>query len=287
MGVRVATATPADWPAAAGLLAAGDPARAARHLDLLHAGELDPAGLFVTGDRDGAALAQRLPGALGLVWPPRAASARAEDALLAFACRWLRAGGVKVCQAFAADPPATLERAGFRRTTEVVHLRRDVPPAVDVPPGPLLLVPLTAADRPAFAATLLATHDGSRDCPELTGDRTPDELLAGFAGPLADRPGWRLLASHQGEPVGVLLFDAGTETHAVELSYLGLVPAARGRGWGDVLVRSALRFAAADGAAVLTLSVDVRNGPARGLYARHGFRETDRRAVWLAAWPTS
>ena len=92
MGVRVATATPADWPAAAGLLAAGDPARAARHLDLLHAGELDPAGLFVTGDRDGAALAQRLPGALGLVWPPRAASARAEDALLAFACRWLRAG---------------------------------------------------------------------------------------------------------------------------------------------------------------------------------------------------
>jgi ribosomal protein S18 acetylase RimI-like enzyme len=314
MGLRVATATPDDRPAAARLLAAGRPdpdAAASRHLDLLATGELDPAGLFVARDRSGlvrgAMLAQRVPGALGLAWPPRAGTPAAEDGLAAAACGWLRAGGVKVGQAFA--PPhdragmAPLERSGFRRVTEVVHLRRGIDPAAGdpgrgppararpeeptPPAGPLELVPYTEADRVVFADTLLATYDGSLDCPELTGDRTPGELLDGFAGPLADRPGWRLLARHWGEPVGVLLFDAGVEPGAVELSYLGLVPAARGRGWGDGLVRRAVRFAARDGAAALTLSVDARNGPARRLYARHGFREHDRRAVYLAAWPGS
>lgn len=132
---------------------------------------------------------------------------------------------------------------------------------------------------------MLATYDGSRDCPELSGDRTADELLDGFAGPLAGRPGWRLLAWHDGEPVGVVLFDAGTEPGVVEVSYLGLVPRARGRGWGDALARYAVRFAARDGATALALSVDARNDPARGLYARHGFRPTGRRAVYLARWP--
>ena len=297
MGVRVNPAELADWPAAARLLAAGDPDRAARVLDLLASGELDAGGVWVARGRfgavRGAGLAQRLPGALGLAWPPRADAPAVADALAAALCGWLRAGGVKVCQAFVADPPADmapLERAGFRRVTDVVHYRREIESRPNsgesgYEAGPLTLTPYEAADRAAFAAALLATHDGSRDCPELTGDRTPDELLDGFAGPLAGRPGWRLLAWSDGQPVGVLLFDAGTEPGAVELSYLGLVPGARGRGWGDALVRAAVRFAARDGAAALTLSVDARNDPARGLYARHGFRPTGRRAVYLAGWP--
>lgn len=299
MGLRVSPAAPADWPAACRLLTAArqdPPAAAARHLDLLASGDLDPAGLFVArgraGDLRGAMLAQRMPGALGLAWPPGADSRAAEDALTAAAGRWLRAGGVKVCQAFTppgADPAemAPLERAGFRLVTEVVHLRRDLTPGGDglLPGGPLTFDPVADADRAVFAATLLATHDGSLDCPELTGDRTAVELVAGFAGPLAGRSGWRVLVRHGGESVGVVLLDAGCEPGVVEMSYLGLVPTARGRGWGDVLVRHAIRFAAEDGAAALTLSVDARNDPARRLYARHGFHPTDRRAVYLAAWP--
>jgi len=275
--------------------------RAARCRDMLASGELDPAGLFV--DRDGgvirgAVLVQRLPGALGLAWPPRAESgdrAAVEDALVAAACGWLRSGGVKVCQVFAAegDPAAVgpLERHGFRHATQVVHMRRELDPGREVfdPAGsPLTIRPAGGFPPELFAETLLKTYDGSLDCPELTGARTDREVLDGHRpafGLAADRF-WHL-ACRAGEPVGVVLFDVGPDAGALELSYLGLVPAARGRGLGGELVRFAIGRAAGEGHRTLTLSVDVRNGPAVRVYRRHGFWEYDRREVFLAAWPAS
>ena len=303
MSFTISPPAAGDRPAACRLLAARlpFPARdrhAARLRALLDTGELDPAGLFVARDESGTArgavLVQVLPGALGLAWPPRAEPGRfrvaTEDALTAAAGDWLHAGGVKVCQAFAAKPErpdmVPLERGGFRRVTEVVHMRRETgpggSPARGEPPAacPLAFDPLVPDVRPTFAAVLLATYDGSRDCPELTGTRTPDEMLDGFRGVVGEREDWRFLIRHRGEPVGVVLFDVGTEPGAVELSYLGLVPAARGRGWGDGVVRYAIAFAARE-AAALTLSVDGRNDPALRLYRRHGFRESDRRDVYL------
>src|SRR5206468_2243572 len=107
--------------------------RAARCRDLLASGELDPAGLFVARDGNGAVcgamLVQALPGALGLAWPPRAEAGPdrvgVEDALVSAACGWLRSRGVKVCQVFATDTdgPAPLGRHGFRHVTQVIHMR--------------------------------------------------------------------------------------------------------------------------------------------------------------------
>ena len=289
------TAGPDDLAAACRVLASTRPAlaradAARRFLDLLRGGEFDPAGLFVTrgagGIVRGAVLAQTLPGALGLLFPPRTTPRRAADAdpLLAAALDWLRGRGVKVCQSFApggdlADEP-TLARAGFRHVTAVVHLRRElgVEPA---PGGELTFEPVGDANRAAFTGALLASHDGSLDCPELTGARTDADLLDGFQAPPPTRPGWWRLARDAGEPVGVVMLEPGSAIGAVELGYLGLVPAARGRGWGAPLVRFALHAAAAD-ARALTLSVDARNGPARRLYERHGFREADRREVFLS-----
>ncbi|MFO0796908.1 MAG: GNAT family N-acetyltransferase [Gemmataceae bacterium] len=292
-------AGPDDLAAACRALASTRPAlaradAARRFLDLLRGGEFDPAGLFVTrgagGTVRGAVLAQTLPGALGILFPPRSHRAADADPLLAAALEWLRGRGVKVCQSFApggdrTDEP-TLARAGFRHVTAVVHLRRerrDEPP----PGGALTVEPVDDANRAAFTAALLASHDGSLDCPELTGTRTAADLLAGFHPPPPARPDWWALARHDGAAVGVVLLEPGTEVGAVELSYLGLVPAARGRGWGAELLRVALR--AAGDARALTVSVDARNGPARRLYERHGFGEADRREVflWRAGGPTS
>lgn len=302
MAPAVTPADPDDRAAACRLLAAGRPAlvrddTARRFLDLLTTGEFDPAGLFVArgagGAVRGAVLAQVLPGALGLLFPPRVTPGRESDrgALLAAALDWLRGRGVKVCQSFAPggdrSDESVLALGGFRHVTAVVHLRRALEPDHAGPDGPLAFEP-HGADAPAFTAALLASHDGSPDCPELTGARTAAELLDGFRAPPPARPDWWALARHAGEPVGVVMLDPGAEAGAVELNYLGLVPAARGRGWGEALVRFALRAAAADGAAALTLSVDARNAPARRLYDRHGFREADRREVflWCDAGPT-
>jgi ribosomal protein S18 acetylase RimI-like enzyme len=303
MRFTVSAATPDELPAACGALFAhltgsDRDHRAARCRELLTSGELDPSGMFVARDEHGAVrgamLVQPLPGALGLAWPPRAEAGcePTADALVSAACGWLRSRGVKVCQVFAAegDDLAALDRHEFRHVTQVVHMRRGVDAnreRDDGPPSPLIR---PAADSPAdlFTDTLMKTYDGSLDCPELTGPRTAAEVLDGHRpadGVPADR--FWYLAWSAAEPVGVVLFDVGTEPGALELSYLGVVPSARGRGLGGELVRFAVAHAAAAGCPALTLSVDARNGPAARLYRRHGFREYDRREVLLAAWPAS
>ena len=305
MGIQITPATRNDLVAACQILAAARPgplqeSGAARYHDLFLSGEFDLAGLFVARDRPGqicgAMLVQVLPGALGLAWPPRAFSSTdrryLEDELTAVACGWLRSQGVKVCQVFGigADREdfAALERHGFRYITEVTHLRREINTTQDRfnPVGtPLEFEPFDPNARERIASILLGTYEGSQDCPELTGARTAEELLSGFSGLITPLPRWWFLARHGGEPVGVILFEVGTEPAVLELNYVGLIPDVRGRGWSSWMVRFALGFAAAEGSSAVTLSVDTRNEPARRLYARHGFREYDRRKVYLASWP--
>jgi ribosomal-protein-alanine N-acetyltransferase len=71
-----------------------------------------------------------------------------------------------------------------------------------------------------------------------------------------------------------VLLLARTAAHGTaELVYLGLVPAARGRGLGDIVMRQALHIVGASGVAnTLALAVDAGNAPALRLYHRHGMR---------------
>jgi mycothiol synthase len=250
----------------------------------------DAAVLFVTRDAServcGAALAQALPGALGVAWPPSADTPEAEGALAVAVREWFRGRGVKVCQAFARleERPdvAPLERAGFRYTTQVALLQRETTYARDrLPPTDRVDGKFYhPAFREPFVTTLLATHEGTLDCPELNGTRTPEELAAGFEFP-AQASRWHFLAERTGRPAGVVLLEPDAENRSLELAYLGVVPGARGTGLGDRLVRWVLSEAAQLEWAV-TLSVDVRNIPALRLYHRHGFVETERRDVFLA-----
>ena len=243
------------------------------------------AGLFVArtdGKVRAAALVQALPGALGVSWAPRGDSAEATDAVTLTACDWLRSRGVKVCQAFAPAGEVTdmvpLERTGFRHTTQLVFLRREVP-RDSLPPAfePRERVDLEQRMSDEFRRTLLATHEGSSDCPELTGARTAEEVLTGFDG---QAPGCFSLYRDGGEPVGVVICAEHTEG-AVELTYLGVVPAHRHRGIGMRMLVDNLWVACLAGYDAVTVSVDARNTPAVRLYARHGFVEYDRREVWL------
>ncbi len=250
----------------------------------------ESAGLFVSRDGNGlvvgAGMVQAIPGALGIASPPRAESAEAADPLAGAMCDWLRARGVKVCQVFAPadDIPAmaALERRGFRRLTQLVSMHR----AVDLESphkGPLTFSPDAPPFAEPFRAVLLATYEDTRDCPELNGSRTRDELLASFLDPVPG--GLNYLASRAGVPVGVVMLATGERSDAVELSYVGVAPQSRGRGFGRELVAFALAEAARARAVALTVAVDARNEPALRLYRRYGFTETDRREVWLAQFP--
>jgi ribosomal protein S18 acetylase RimI-like enzyme len=300
MAVSVSAASPAEWPAAGRVLfAGGDPgAGTARFLEFIAAGLIDPGGVFVARDRGGvcgAMLVQPFAGALGTAWPPAVPAGPGrelvEDALAAAALGWLWAGGAKVVQALLrpAEPGGSaLLRAGFDRVTELAFLAVDLPPLPPQSRGErepndpaLTLEPYSPANAAAFAGVLMASYDGTLDCPELNGTRSADEVVAGYrdAGPGGTRE-W-FLASTGSVPVGVLMLTA-PPAGAWVLTYLGVVPAARGRGAGRALTRTAVGRAAAAGAPGSSLNVDVRNEPARRLYAGEGFAEYDRREVYLA-----
>jgi GNAT superfamily N-acetyltransferase len=72
----------------------------------------------------------------------------------------------------------------------------------------------------------------------------------------------------------------------VELVYFGLVPEARGAGYGEWLIRWAQYVAREAGRERIVLAVDARNQPASDTYLRCGFEEWGRRAVWLRLLPS-
>jgi len=282
MSPAVATAARADWPAACALLARHLPpprdlVRADHLVQMLVAGEIDPAGLRVVRRGQtvvGAMLTQLTPGNAASVWPPAGDGA---DTLTADAVARLRSAGVTHAQclldALEGADPSPLVRAGFRRVTALHFYRRSgtpPPPADDR----LQVMPFAAAGAKLAIDTILATYAGSLDCPELDGVRTADDVRAGYTTAFDGSAGWLACLDAQPVGVGILLPDS----HGVELAYLGLIPEARGRGLGVALLKQALSRA---GGADVRLSVDARNTPARRLYERAGFEPTVRRDVYL------
>jgi ribosomal protein S18 acetylase RimI-like enzyme len=275
-------------------------ARVANALTLICQGEIDPAGITVVREDktlQGAMVSIGLPGAGGLVWPPAARpgplQTLIEDELVRHARHWLRQGGAKVAQAMLppADAPraSSLLRNGFRHVTSLWYLRHDLE-REDTwkdrfsAQNDLLFRSYARADRKLFHETLLRTYEGTLDCPELNGVRDIDEVLAGHRAQGKHDPEMWWLLFQAGAPVGVLLVTAMPEWEALDVSFLGVVPQARGRGLGRVLASRALAEARRRGVAQLTLAVDSRNLPAWNMYLGLGFQAHEQREVYLSFW---
>ncbi len=264
--------------------------RASNALRALERGDLDPAGVLVArgaAGLGGVLVCLPLRGATGLVWPPVADMPALEDALTGAALDLLRGRGARIAQALLAaeEVPhaAPLLRHGFRHVTVLEYLRRTLDPtAADDPPERLTYDAYDAGDADLFHETLLRTYEGTLDCPEVNHIRDIHDVIAGHQAQGRYDPQRWWLARENGRPAGVLLLNEIPEWRSLDVSYLGVVPEARGRGHGQELTRRALRAARAAGALMSTLAVDRRNLPARQLYARLGFEPFDERAVFLA-----
>lgn len=265
--------------------------RVGNALHLVAAAELDPAGILVVREKSqirGAAVALPLPGAGGLVWPPcvREGPLRAamEDQLVQSALRWLQSKRVKLAQAlFHADemPLAKpLVRNGFTHVTRLRYLRHDLQGPVSLS-NRITVQTYIADNRNLFHEVLLRTYEGTLDCPELNGVRTLDEIIAGHQAQGEFKPEHWWLAFDGAARTGVLLTSANPEAQSWDLSYVGVVPQARGKGWGRRLTQLAIDEARSAGATHLTVAVDVRNHPACNLYTAMGFESTGEREVFL------
>jgi mycothiol synthase len=271
--------------------------RVASALELVERGELQSAGVFVaSAGRQllGAIVCLPVPGASGLVWPPQVLPGpqqrAVEDQLVQRSSDFLRQRGAKLGQALLradeAELAAPLVRNGYAHVTCLWYLshRLELTAATLSAADHLEFQPYQPADPGEFHATLLASYEGTRDCPEVNGVRTLDEILEGHRAQGAYDPGRWWLAREGGRAVGVLLCTVVPELGGWDLSYVGVRPEARRRGLGRQLVAKALVEARAADALQLNLTVDARNQPAWNLYRRLGFEPFDQRDVYLALW---
>jgi len=182
-------------------------------------------------------------------------------------------------ETFLADP---LLRNGFTAVTRLWYMRHGLNLPVNCLHVPSRLDYQTCDDDALFGQTLLRTYEGTRDCPEVNGVRGIDEVLEGHRAQGAFDPERWWLVREAGQPVGVLMITEIPESGDWEVSYMGVAPEARRRGFGREMLLYALCEARAAEAPAVTLSVDVRNQPAWNLYRSMGFEPYDQRVVYLA-----
>lgn len=265
-------------------------------LDGLADGSIDPTGLIVLPGLDrplGAVLAAPAVGGGGVVWPPAVATLHQADevaaALVEAAWSWLRGKGARLVQSLVGAEPERrcrfLSDNGFRRVTVLINLAYELAPvgqaSLPASAARLALGPYDEARPEAFHRTLTRTYEGSLDCPEVTGIRTVEEVIAGHKVQGRYDPANWWLAREGGEPVGLLLQVDHPSQEEREVAYLGIVPEARRKGHARELLARAIEAARADGFSRLVLAVDERNAPAWRLYSDLGFVETGRQQVFL------
>jgi mycothiol synthase len=262
-------------------------------------GLIDLSGLWVARRRGrvvGALLTQPLAGRAAAVWAPEVEStwrrASTAVALVRAALDDLKDRGFMLAQALLDESApgwgaGDLTGGGMPRVTDLIYLETETARAIPVRPGlpPIDWLPFGPDTDALFRAVLQATYTDSLDMPELEGLRSLDDILSGHrAGGRFVAERWRV-GQVRGEPAAaaVLLLSEIPDRDAWEVAYLGLTPAARGRGLGLAALEAALALARPH-AAWIELAVDVRNLPAHHLYRRAGLRPYDRRAVHLASF---
>jgi ribosomal protein S18 acetylase RimI-like enzyme len=246
-------------------------------------------GAFRAEKLTGAILVQTQPGRTAMIWPPRLVAGEPQETV----GQLLRAGleqlpqlGIRMVQALLPTDVGvdaeSLLAAGLRHVSDLLYL---VSLADDFPANPpcpeLQFESYSPALHARFAQLVDATYENTLDCPAVSGVRNIDDVLQGYRATGQFDPQRWFIVRHQGEEIGCLILTAYPEHAIWELIYMGLLPAARGRGWGLEIVRHAQWLAAQAACQRLVLGVDAANEPALRTYAAAGFQSWDRTSVYV------
>lgn len=176
-----------------------------------------------------------------------------------------------------------LQAVGFTPLTTLIYLERGVTfPWVEEPDATIVWDDWSDATQARFHSAIAASYVGSHDCPELTGLRTMEEIVAAHRAAGVFHPDFWQLARKDGLDLGLVLLAEVPLTRSVELVYLGVSPEARRTGVGRALMRRAFELARRHRSRTMTVVVDERNAAARRLYESLAFHEVARRdALWI------
>lgn len=253
-------------------------------------------GAFADDQLVGVVWAQPIGKDAALVSSPRMANAPpgVEQGLLAALQSKLHAAGRRFAQGLVADDAdgVVLRSAGFQRLTQLVYLvlqGKEFAAAARSTAGSIGLH-IENADKPSasardafercFEEVVASSYIGTMDCPELNGIRSTSDTLEGYRLTGRYDPRLWLLAACDGEDVGGCAMTWHGEDD-VELLYYGVVPAARGRGFGESLLRAAVAAAHDAGAKRFITAVDQRNRPAIVQYCNLCFSAWAHRQVFV------
>jgi ribosomal protein S18 acetylase RimI-like enzyme len=192
------------------------------------------------------------------------------------------------------------DRAGMRRLASLSYLERGLVrqrlPETPVFPDDVVVETWNPSDRAELIDTLERTYIDTLDCPALAGLRCGEDILDGHLRSGVFVPElWTILRSVRGasagRPAGVCLLNSspplpGAEHEgSIELVYFGLVPEARGRGLGRLLLQHALARCAHRRESTMILAVDDANLPAKSIYRAARFRTRFRRVAFIRPCP--
>jgi GNAT superfamily N-acetyltransferase len=288
--VRVRPAAEGEFEAALQLIlsppgASADAAAAQEFLSFARERGISFDGLHVA-ERGGrvlwAALPVVSPGRTMLILCPPGGVGKAPEGVgrevIGAVCDAFAASGIHLAQSLIDVQDGALERvfaeAGFTRMAELYYLHANPPADDSLPalPAGMEWVTYDESREGVFGRAVLASYRESLDCPALNGRRDVGDVLAGHRATGTFDPSiWFLLREGE-ESLGVLLLSESLRGDAMELVYVGLAPAARGRKLGELLMRQALAVTARRRQPRLCLAVDAENVPALKLYYRHGMR---------------
>jgi mycothiol synthase len=178
---------------------------------------------------------------------------------------------------------------GFKEIAELIYLQGQVPRNTAAPAMPehMRWLEYSPATHAIFADAITKTYRDSLDCPDLSGLREIDDVIAGHqATGEFDPAGWQLLLERD-QAVGVFLLSRIPQSDAMELVYLGLPPEARGRGLGIFLMKQVFFLILRNQRRKLSLAVDSKNEPALKLYYRFGMRQVATRWAMIRDLRTS
>jgi ribosomal protein S18 acetylase RimI-like enzyme len=260
------------------------------------AGRIDLGRLLIARQADqllGAVWAQIQPGRVASLWPPVAkddAPETTNDALLSAMVQWLGRQDVRLAQVLlpvdASRQRAQFAAHGFDHLADLfymVSLSAGFPE--HEPQSALQFQPVSATEPARLAEIVERTYERTLDCPQLNGVRDITDVLAGYRACGEFDPRHWLIVCAGGVDIGCLLLADHAADDQWEIVYAGLVPAARGRGYGRLMARHAQFLARAAARARLVLAVDATNIPAVKMYERAGFVAWDRRSALVRIFP--
>jgi mycothiol synthase len=236
-----------------------------------------------------AILVEVWPGKTAILSLPRTPgelSGRAIRELIGQIVARLTMQGVRLAQVLlpieGGGEEALLVDCGFHRAATLLYLvglNGRFPPAM--PEEDCEFLPYKPALHGRLIQVVEQTYAGSLDCPSIDQVRAVEDVLEGYRAAGVFDPARWLIVRRGGHDVGCLLLTDDAAGDQWELSYMGVIPAARGLGLGSAIVRHAQYLAVLAGRERLVLAVDANNEPAVAVYTAANFIEWDQRRLFL------